>query len=541
MWLPSHLALYLSNALSLHPALAEDITAFIRNSRLSGRTFLRLKPADLEELGVNVRWRAALLEAGDKLRRESLGGRIFWGYEGGRQSDEEIDGGRDLRASKSSIGMAYPGSFTLPVSHRRRPSLEVEGSASEDESSKEEWKRSWRRLNRGTNRVKGLAKTFETVIETSERSINVSPAGSPVKHRTDSTKTTSRVWSQLGAGGSPVAARRRTDSMDSNVSAASVDSFSGRYASSNAIQSSPSVSAHSSSPGPAADLSSPDPDTCFPRLSPVTPVKKGSSGDQRVSFAADYDWRLYPNSPGLHLRPGTEESVSSIDAVEEEEKTLKPVRTASVTTSGGASALSPASTEKRAGLADLFGLELPKTRREQKKAAGDLDEMVEMLVPGIDDTGTAGRKGSMVLIKKSQFATLQHRMNEVEAQVALALESNGFQSPRKNYFDGKENEMDQLEGRLIGLESQTRLLASITPDRSPLKDRNFHSPLCPTRSRSTTTDDDVFLQEPKTWWSEDTSPLGWRALGGYVVAASIGIGIVAGEVVATKLLGIRRR
>ena len=40
-------------------------------------------------------------------------------------------------------------------------------------------------------------------------------------------------------------------------------------------------------------------------------------------------------------------------------------------------------------------------------------------------------------------------MEEVEAQVALALESNGFQSPRKNYSD-KENELDQLEGRLIG-------------------------------------------------------------------------------------------
>jgi hypothetical protein len=41
-------------------------------------------------------------------------------------------------------------------------------------------------------------------------------------------------------------------------------------------------------------------------------------------------------------------------------------------------------------------------------------------------------------------------MEEVEAQVALALESNGFQSPRKIQLDSKENEVDQLEGRLIG-------------------------------------------------------------------------------------------
>jgi len=75
------------------------------------------------------------------------------------------------------------------------------------------------------------------------------------------------------------------------------------------------------------------------------------------------------------------------------------------------------------------------------------------------------------------------------------------------------------------LEHQTRLLAALsTPDRSPLKDRNYHSPLCPTRSRSTTTDDEAYQEDPKSWWTEDTN-LGWRALGGYVVAASIGIGV----------------
>jgi len=421
MWLPSHLALYLSNALSLHPALAEDITAFIRNSRLSGRTFLRLKSADLEELGVNVRWRAALLEAGDKLRRESLGGRIFWGYEGGRQSDEEEKEEQAGRSSSSSsIGLSYPTSFTLPTSHRRRPSLEVEGSASEDESSKEEWKRSWRRLNRGNNRVKGLAKTFETVIETSERSINVSPAVSPVKNRTDSYHRSSRIWPGAeGAGGEP--GRTRSDSIDSNLSAASVDSFSGRYrsASSNALPSSPSVagSSHASSsrsPSLVPDLASPDLESSFARQSPITPVKKDTLSNNRVSFAAEYDWKLYPDSPGLRRRVPVEGGdarggTNEEDAGEEEEKTLKPVRTAS---SGGASsvaqyALSPASTEKRAGLADLFGLELPKAKREPKKSfTAEEDEMVEMLVPGADETGKGGRKSSMVLIK-SEFPILR--------------------------------------------------------------------------------------------------------------------------------------
>jgi len=472
LWLPSHLALYLSNALSLHPALAADITAFIRNSRLSGRTFLRLKSADLEELGVNIRWRSALLEAGDKLRRESLGGRLFWGYEGGRQSDEDEE--KDKRSkAQASIGLSYPTSSILPISHRRRPSLEVEGSASEDESSKEEWKRSWRRLNRGTNRVKGLAKTFETVIETSERSINVSPAGSPVKHRTDSSQRPSRIWSSHEADDVSFtgSSRRRTDSVDSNMSAASVDSFSGRYASSNAVQSS-SGGSHHSSPSLVANLSSPELDSAFARPSPVTPIKKSSPADQRVSFAEEFDWRLYPDSPGLrrNINRDSNGEANEEEEEEEEEQTLKPVRTAS-TTSGGSSgnyAMSPASTEKRAGLADLFGLELPKTRRETKKG-NDGDEMVEMLVPGIDTIGKGGRKGSVVLIKselkfrlidesqliqfvgtESQFAALQRRMSEVEAQVALALESNGLTSPRKLHSDEKENEVERLEKSLIG-------------------------------------------------------------------------------------------
>lgn len=35
--------------------------------------------------------------------------------------------------------------------------------------------------------------------------------------------------------------------------------------------------------------------------------------------------------------------------------------------------------------------------------------------------------------------------------------------------------------------------------------------------------------------------MSWTALGGYCIAASIGIGIVAGEVIAARLFGIRRR
>ncbi|GAA6061808.1 hypothetical protein JCM10212_004864 [Sporobolomyces blumeae] len=561
MWLPSHLAVYLSNALSLHPALAADITAFIRTSRLSGRTFLRLKHADLEELGVNVRWQAALLETGDRLRREALGGRIFWGFEGPRQDESDSPA-----RAQSSLGLSYPSSLQRTGSHRRRPSIEVEGSASEDDSSKEEWKRSWRRLNRGTNRVKGLAKTFETVIETSERSINLSRVGSPCSSpdKARNEPRASRIWpgTESGVGGffagrdaSP-AQRTRTDSTESTLSAASIDSFSGRYASS-PVQPLTQAASLDSTPSLAPESSSPETGSSPRIVGPVTPIKKKDSArDVRVSFADDFDWAIYDDSPGIRkrlARSSTSEvlgrdedrTVSEGDEDEdEEERTLKPVRTGS-SASGGSSGkyapFSPVSTEKRAGLADLFGLDVPKTKKptrdEEGKGKGfdDGDEMVPMMVPGVDDEGPGGRKGSMVLIKRSQFAALQQRMQEVEAQVALALESNGVQSPRKSgvgKVDGdKENAVDRFEGRLIGLEHQTRLLASLSPERQPLR---LRQPASASRQRFPSHDE---TGTPALLPEE----FGWKTLSGYIVAASIGIGIVAGEVVAAKLFGIRRR
>ncbi|GAA5932226.1 uncharacterized protein JCM15063_001160 [Sporobolomyces koalae] len=558
MWLPSHLALYLSETLSLHPALAADITAFIRNSRLSGRTFLRLKAADLEELGVNVRWRAALLEQGDQLRRESLGGRIFWGYEGGRRTEQQES--QFATRSKSASALSHSARMPSQVSHRRRPSLEVEGSNSEDESSKEEWKRSWRRLNRGNNRVKGLARTFETVMETSERSVHGSPNVSPVKLPTQSPVKPSvpsdestgqqRSFAWMREVDAERSNRARMASTDTDIGAASVESFAGRDDRPSvgaSLASIDSTADHSDVFAPLPKVKSPDPS----QFAPHTPNNRDNVADLRVSLAHGFDWRLYPDSPGYRQRTDSQSTdqsgLNSHEVEEAQERTLKPVRTASNASGGGSSrnfALSPASTEKRAGLADLFGLALPPTRKTTRVEPLDQDEMIEMLVKGFDDNERGTRKGSVVLIKKSQFAALQHRMEEVETQVALALESNGLHSPRKARSDQKENDVDQLEGRLIGLEHQTRLLASLSPGRgSPLHSRSYHSPLCPTQSRSTATgdEDDAFSNDGRPWWPDDSGALGWRALGGYVVAASIGIGIVAGEVVAAKLMGIRRR
>ncbi|GAA5866289.1 hypothetical protein JCM1840_004070 [Sporobolomyces johnsonii] len=752
LWLPSHLSIYLSHALSLHPALSTDITAFIRTSRLSGRTFLRLRDADLEELGVNVRWRAALNEAREKLRMEALGGRVLWGFEGASVPVPGAEGTEET----ASTPLAELSRSLLGSSVRRRNStgrLEVEGSASEDESSKEEWKRSWRRLNKtGRARVRGLAKAFEAVEEVSERSVTPSPCTSPAFVR-----TATRVWlpgeknGKTGGGGrvavkSPYPSRfpnhARTDSAESAMSAASVDSLGGRYAASttrSALQakdtherltSAFSVSSeddddpfggHSnrqsltfsdygrpfpfSTPGstPLRPLGKLDLDLTPPLESPTRPSSSTSPAGELTSSAStttitgasvSYQSNILSHSltnarpyglvrrasgtsthtaaaaaaSAAHSRPSIlvsehhphhpqnqhnhRSSVAFVEGVEgldwvlddpkaspggslaartddesdgagEEERTIKPTKTRTGSSSAFASVSSTGASwggsrserdERRAGLAELFGLNVPRTKRVEKGKTGeegvDEDEMMTMLVPwGGDEDGKGGRKGSLVVVKKSQFAALQRRMAEVEAQVTLALREKGLENQsgevEKQETDegGKPGELvvDELESRLTGLEHRSRALASVTssPAASSPSRANSTSPQAssssPISSLSTAlfessraySSPDTSLdasydhdgersgssqsrhrsrrqiyakryvsggasdaategseidegEEDRQWWPSE-GPMGWKQLSGYVVAASIGIGIVAGEVVAAKLLGINRR
>ncbi|KAM5544842.1 hypothetical protein V8D89_001740 [Ganoderma adspersum] len=93
MWTPSQLATYLTTALRMTsggkpgdiepiglPALvAKDIATFVKSARIGGRTFLRLNEEDLESLGMNKKWRDALLVAARNLRQNVLKGRIWGG------------------------------------------------------------------------------------------------------------------------------------------------------------------------------------------------------------------------------------------------------------------------------------------------------------------------------------------------------------------------------------------------------------------------------------------------------------------------------
>lgn len=81
-WLPSHVAVYLTYVLGLTPKpIVQDVTAYVRNAGMSGRSFLRLKEKDLAAEGLNLKWRKLMIEAVKKLRKDCLRGHL-WSLEG---------------------------------------------------------------------------------------------------------------------------------------------------------------------------------------------------------------------------------------------------------------------------------------------------------------------------------------------------------------------------------------------------------------------------------------------------------------------------
>ncbi|ORY86643.1 hypothetical protein BCR35DRAFT_302347 [Leucosporidium creatinivorum] len=600
MWMPSHLAVYISHHLSLHPRLSDDITAFVRTSRLDGRTFIRLKEIDLEEMGVNVVWRKALLEAKNTLRREALGGKVFWGFEGVRYGDGEGWDEQQQPTKKPTL--------------ERRPS-NVEGSDQEEEAGKEEWKRSWRMLQ-GGRRVRGMVSKFDDVVEASREG---TPNPSPTKDKSlriegsedGQVKRRSRIFPQSPYP--PPGGHDRGNSTESTTSTASIDSGSGsgfslddsdtrsshyfsasrgtaKEANLNAYKTPPSgFIAHSSSqPSHLRSYFSPDSNnSAFPSPhhsrapldpdadqvdSPTTltndndPLNGNTPPSGPVEPSADYQSKISAHSRpyGLVRRPSEKAREALLllhrdagpSAQEKEEggggggEVERTVRAASEGTSSAGFGV-----EKRMGLGELFGIEVPSVAGTGGRK-DELDEVVEMEVGA-----RGGKKGSMVMVKRSQLTALSRRMAEVESQVALAQGSSVAPS------DVGEEELDELEKRLQGIEALLPLSSPASPTRST-RSSSYPAP-APMPDIDPTTDLTVptpsHSQILSTWVSSSLSSrslselaatshesarqlmdasgplMSWTALGGYCVAASIGIGIVAGEVVAARLLGIRRR
>ncbi|KAF8829131.1 hypothetical protein HHX47_DHR3000919 [Lentinula edodes] len=127
LWTPSQLCAYLSTALRVEsgeslqlPApVARDIASFVRESKITGRIFLRLDEKDLEAYGVNKLWKNALLKTSQNLRQNVLKGQI-WGFV------EELEGTSN-GINFPSVGDAHSGSIDEDededsTPHRRRRS-----------------------------------------------------------------------------------------------------------------------------------------------------------------------------------------------------------------------------------------------------------------------------------------------------------------------------------------------------------------------------------------------------------------------------------
>ncbi|KAJ7591003.1 hypothetical protein C8J56DRAFT_1047237 [Mycena floridula] len=173
-WTPSQLSAYLATALrvksgesmQLPAPVARDIAGFVRETKITGKAFLRFNETDLESYGINKLWCSALLSASETLRQNVLKGRI-WGFgnsledapHSGPSGDEEEDGtpnnNRHLRRSSSHSYLSNP--FVNGTAFYSSASS---SSSMEDLADVSPVQRSSRgRYKNG--RVKGMVETFE--------------------------------------------------------------------------------------------------------------------------------------------------------------------------------------------------------------------------------------------------------------------------------------------------------------------------------------------------------------------------------------------
>ncbi|KAF8799060.1 hypothetical protein BYT27DRAFT_7176555 [Phlegmacium glaucopus] len=110
-WTPAEVSMYLTANLNaggghdLPTPVARDIATFVRDKKITGKSFLRLNEVDLEEYGINQLWRTTLVNASRALRRNVLQGRI-WGnhtdqHDGNGNGNDDDDDDNNLSSSSS--------------------------------------------------------------------------------------------------------------------------------------------------------------------------------------------------------------------------------------------------------------------------------------------------------------------------------------------------------------------------------------------------------------------------------------------------------
>lgn len=444
-WLPSHLATYLSHTLSttptsqttlaLHPLISADITAFIRSSHLSGRSFLRLKDSDLDELGINKKWKPLLSLVREKLRREVLGGKI-WGF----GSDATIDNNGNQGVEKVE-----------------------EKVEQEEEGEKENWKKSWRKLSSanskgGGGRVKGMAQAFESPLPATPSSPTLSSTSSRYSDREGGRGNIS-FPSMFGESRR---SHRRNYSNSSTTSTASIDSGSGHdqfplgfdkvdeFDSASQLQQynlqqsnllnkddsiDPNITPHrtiTNLPDISAEgIDSPSQyqSNISSHSKPYGLVRRPSANNKTATNSIAGSLETTPSKiTSRNSRRGitdvSKEGRSTGFSEEESwrgDETLRsPIQQepSSGPTSNSRKSSKSNSTNNRSALEGLFGLEIPQStstiinEAERRRILSEDLEIMTIQIGGGDNADGKGAKGSMVLVRRDQFQDLQRRLAE---------------------------------------------------------------------------------------------------------------------------------
>lgn len=416
-----------------------------------------------------------------------------------------------------------------------RPGMEVEGREEDEEQGKEEWKQSWRKMSsKSRGRVRGM------VFELELPRVEGSPANSPEKPnnvaRSNSSasrtyRPRSRVFPQFGgsapdvpprsfgATGTDARTRARADSVASSSSAASIDSADGLFDAGTSYKKaqdkdssfeltspevgkdSPAFQSTDAFSGAAGSTDQAEADGDEPAV--IYQLTRNEDGTARVVGETQRP-QLNAQSTvtrGAGARMITRQLSSwAPDDVEEEQEdegtVVRRTRSERIDNSGGSK------------LGELFGLTITSDATGQASALSVPD--ADIVAAKIGD----GR-GSMVLVKRSQLQTLEARMAKIESQL-VALSSSGSIS----------NEEAYPSPTMI----HDWMKASLKSSLVEADDQQSTMPASTDSAEGKGAGGQIWTESPT-----------WAQLGGWMAAASFGIGLVAGEVIVGRLTGWRRR
>ncbi|EGG05448.1 uncharacterized protein MELLADRAFT_78109 [Melampsora larici-populina 98AG31] len=114
-WSPSELAMYLSHVLNLGPArLIADIRAYVIGAGMGGRKFLQMTRQEFQDSGLNQNWVKMMSEARNRLRRECRRNRS--------ETHDQVDWEDDEKGSPDPLQGESPHTTASRIQNQNHPS-----------------------------------------------------------------------------------------------------------------------------------------------------------------------------------------------------------------------------------------------------------------------------------------------------------------------------------------------------------------------------------------------------------------------------------